>query len=141
MDRTMELEVSLSEAALRERFVAGEPPGDERVRVRVDPQTLRPLTRAVLFDTFGPGLTRVAPDVLRVDRIPSRDLDFWLLAIRYRTAHRRRHWRGRLGIAGWVTLGIVLVLLFTLPVLDLATRVLIAIAICIAILVFFFAGT
>lgn len=132
----MKLELYLSEGAKRERFVAGKRALDEPVCVDVGALELQPHTRALLFDTFGEKCNRIPPDVLRVDRVPRRDWDFYLLAHAFRAKSVRRRWRRRLGFGAWLSLGLVVIALLNSPLLGVAGTALMVFTLYMAIGIF-----
>jgi hypothetical protein len=134
----MELELHLSRKAQRERFAAGEPEGLEVVRVNVEGLELEPHTRALLFDTFGPGTVRIPPELLRFDRVPKRDWDFWLLAYRYRAARARKRWGRRFSVVAWIGVGVVLIAILSSPLVSPTVKFLVAMTVFLTILIFGF---
>jgi hypothetical protein len=105
---------------------------------RLEGLELEPHTRALLFDTFGPGTVRIPPELLRFDRVPKRDWDFWLLAYKYRAARARKRWGRRLSIVAWVGAGVAFIAILSSPSVSPTVKFLVAITVFLAILIFGF---
>ncbi len=134
----MKLELHLSRKAQRERFASGKAGELEVVRVDVEELDLQPHTRALLFDTFGPGIVRIPPELLQIDGVPERDWDFWLLAHKYRVACARKRWGRRLTTIAWIGAGVAVIALLSSPLVGPAVKFLVAITMLWVILIFAF---